>query len=157
MVNSFYNMNPDYADFMRESLTHDQAFQIWLDFNAYKISYDAGGQYGGEGIEAYVLKEHVESYGGTGDNGTFLGNPFTYATYASEPTADGVMYSWSGANEGLDGYLIDNVQILQDPNNLSYETYMAKFASQNSISGPIPYPYESCLLYTSDAADDMRV
>ena len=39
MVNSFYNMNPDYVDFIRDNLTHDQAFQIWLDFNAYKISY----------------------------------------------------------------------------------------------------------------------
>ena len=32
MVNSFYNMNPDYVDFIRDNLTHDQAFQIWLDF-----------------------------------------------------------------------------------------------------------------------------
>ena len=58
MVNSYYNMNPDYADFMREQLTHDQAFQIWLDFNAYKISYDAAGQYGGDDIGVCVKRAY---------------------------------------------------------------------------------------------------
>ena len=105
-----------------EITLHDQAFQIWLDFIAYN-PYD-NAQYGGNDIEAYVLKEHIENYGD---------DPFVYAYLTEDANF------FSGAQSGLQDYLIDDVQILQNPNDLSYDTYLANLAGQ--YGGSIPDPY----------------
>ena len=118
MVESFHNLNPDYVDFLK-TLSHDEALDIWLDFNAYKISYDAGGDYGGNDVEAYVLKEHVDFYGT---------EPEIYA-YLTEAG------SWiSGANSGISEYDIDDIQVLQNPNDFDWSTYMAELASNYSTT-----------------------